>query len=216
MPAPTYHSVTSGENEGASFNVSKPSGAVEGDVLVAHINVGDVAADAPTATGWTVRATPIGAGDEWFQLYTFTRTVGAGDGSSYAFSLSASAYVTWYCTRWSGVDTANPIDAYTTNYGYANPRTGLGLTTLGADRQLLLFTGAFDNPISAPSGMTARATLYGGISGVYSQEIAAAGATGNRAASMPAGNDFWAAQMVALAPAAGAAATPRFHAQIIG
>jgi hypothetical protein len=196
---PVFHSVTNGESpSGTSVVVTKPSGAVEGDVLVAFLNVGDESALAPTSTGWTERASPQGDVGEFYQLYTFTRTVEAGDGATYTFTLDASYYCAWFVTRWSNVDTAAPIDVYSTNDGNSNTRTGLSITTTGDNRQLLLRTSAFDNTISTPSGMTNISVVL--ADGVYREVISSAGATGNRTAVMGAGSDYWAAQMVALAP----------------
>lgn len=111
--SPTVRSTgtrSSGSTTGSVLTVTAPGTIVEGDVLLAVVNMGG-ANDVPTPPvggGWTQRGKSLGntAGVG----YLFTKTATASEPSSYTFTSSTGA-TTYTSIAWSlaGVKTSNPI-----------------------------------------------------------------------------------------------------------
>jgi hypothetical protein len=101
-------------NAGTTLVINKPVGTVANDLLIAIVGDATVG-DALTApAGWTqVNQNDCGAG---CRLAVFYRVAGGAEGASYTFTLGAAAAAAGTILRYTGVDTASPINAS----GFAN------------------------------------------------------------------------------------------------
>lgn len=207
MAAPVIASTTSAVVDGpSSISCNKPAGTASGDVLYASIccYLSD-SITVSTPAGWTlVRGPDRRTGSAQIAGYLFRKVAGGSEPASYTFTASQGTYLTAWIARVTGADTTTPEDASTSgNNGTGSPRTGLGVTTSGSDRLLLLCSLGFGvAPNATPSGMT-QVEIVDTVTGYYSQTIASAGATGDRSHTQNSGADpTWVTQMVAIAPAA--------------
>src|SRR5438876_3186572 len=94
--------------------ISKPSGTVAGDVMIATIAVRPNTATITAPAGWTPVLPRVdnSAGTESLAIYR--RTADASDSSvtDYAWSTSGATFAMGTIQSFSGVDTANPIDVW--------------------------------------------------------------------------------------------------------
>lgn len=202
---------------GASVTVNKPSGTVSGDVLYAWILVYDNNSATPSSTGWTQIAGPTRTTGNIIGASLFRKVAGGSEPANYTWSWSGNNYADGIIVRVASADTTTPEDgSATSNSGNSGTtRTGTGLTTSAADRLLLLFTAGYGGaPNSTPTGMT-EVLIQDGVNGVWRQDIASAGATGDKSHTQNA-SDSWVAHMVAVAPAAGGASTGSVSATLGG
>src|SRR5437879_8948581 len=92
--------------------ISKPSGTVAGDVMIATIAVRPNTATITAPAGWTPVLPRVdnSAGTESLAIYR--RTADASDSSvtDYLWSTSGATFAMGTIQSFSGVDTANPID----------------------------------------------------------------------------------------------------------
>ncbi len=96
----------------ATYNIAKPAGTVDGDLLIAVVGTQAIAASGvSTPSGWTLIDGQLG-GTNVPGLYTFSR-VASGEPASYTFSELASGSVSWIATimRIGGFDTTTPVNA---------------------------------------------------------------------------------------------------------
>ncbi len=200
-----------------ALTISKPTGTVSGDLMVAAVAV---YASLPTITapaGWTLVRRMDGSAflcDRALAVYW--KAAGASEPASYAWTLSASTDGSGGgILSFSGVDTTTPLD---TENGLATPCSPSCTTT---DAPSITTSFANTMVVSAhticssatwtpPSGMTEAydvATLTPptasgmSIEGNF-QKQAAAGATGTKAATPSNDPDAGAAHILALRPAA--------------
>jgi RHS repeat-associated protein len=118
-------SASSGANAGTSITVTKPSGTVAGDVMVAGIVANGGSGVTITApAGWVLQRTE----NQLTSTATavFTKVAGASEPASYAFTLSASKLVVGSISTYTGVDTANPVD------GAGGANSGTSSTAISA------------------------------------------------------------------------------------
>jgi hypothetical protein len=189
--------------------VNKPSGVVDGDLLLFRIVTG-LQTEAPDATppaGLTQIGTTIdmvdGSGYN-VEARTYYR-VASSEPSSYTFthtSCSSQGIILAY----DGVDTTTPLDvtpSVATSTG--NTSTATSITTVTANAMLVLIESDWADAAAAstpPTGMTERfdATL----SYVAEQVKTTAGATGTKVLtnSNVNGGSRWSAVLIALRPAA--------------
>ena len=92
----------------SSFTITKPSGTVSGDVLVASIQSRGTGILTPT--GWTkVTSVSTAANGEYCSM--FYLVAGESEPTSYTFDINGtSSYVDAGMSRYSGVDNTNPSD----------------------------------------------------------------------------------------------------------
>lgn len=212
-----------------SLSVTKPSGVVANDTLVAFVDVkGQRTLSTPS--GWTaVRAAEAsGSANSDAKLYSFWKTAGSSEPASYTFTQDNGGDIAAVIFAFTGCDTVAPVDVS----GGANALTGStitapSVTTTGANRMLVC--GFAFNPgqtntttysISPPAGMTEPTNGDTASKGNGSQvnnatvegayvAVAGAGATGAKVASLDTGNGQHAGVAVALKPTtAGAGAVP--------
>lgn len=178
--------------------VSKPSGAVAGDVAVATVafawNIGGPwSSSAPS--GWTAIAENVGdsAGTTGQRISAYRRVIQAGD-SSWTFSLSggSSDYFLGVALQcFSGVDNTTPIDATGTgsnNSGSATISAG-AVTIATANAWECIAAAAFNGPSITATGFTATDNAgseeYAAL--LYNTTPKATGSTGTVTVSSSAG-----------------------------
>src|SRR2546430_15774316 len=94
--------------------ISKPSGTVAGDVMIATIAVRPNTATITTPAGWTPVLPRVDNSAGTASLAIYRRTADASDSSvtDYAWSTSGATFAMGTIQSFSGVDTANPIDVW--------------------------------------------------------------------------------------------------------
>lgn len=208
MAAPTV-STTAIQADG-SANISLPSGAVSGDLLLAIIyNPFSTTAFTPP-TGWTevvdatYNATFCRMGAFWIIRGGSAPAVAIGGGSG------SSTAIFCYRIATGTFDAVTPMDATpTTNNqgGTANPSAPT-ITTVTADTLWVVATGndATTQTVTGPSGFTELSATGGAKSSHKAQ--AAIGATGT--AQFTSASQEWGSMSIAVRPAGGGAAATSF------
>ena len=123
-----------------ALSLSKPSGTVQNDVIVASITVpGSVTFTAPA--GWTSIQRTVTAGNE-ITTQSWYLVAGAGEPSSYSWSWSGGRSATGGIVSYSGVDTSSPIDASASQANASSTTlTAPSVTTTGLTDKLVAVYG---------------------------------------------------------------------------
>lgn len=206
-------SSSAADQTASTFSVTKPSGAADGDWLIA-VQGTDMASSGggqpATPSGWSLLDRQL-FGSTQYDIAVFIRQVN-GDGASYTFngagspSLSSNANVLIAC--FSGAGTPTQI---TKNSGTSSTLRATSLTT--AENNSYLF-GGWSIPsqnITAPGGMTAQGQLGTTLklrTAYVSQPTA--GASGNKDASTAPSPSSYGALLVAIPPPAAVAPVAAF------
>ena len=189
------------------LTLNKPSDAAEGDLLLANVSVnGGYPAGITAPSGWTLAARTDN--DTNVSIATYTKVVGASEPSSYTWTINPQARAVGGITRYSGVDTTNPIDVVGTSTGRGTTATAPSVTTtVASDTVVALFatnagtTGSA--PFSTTTGMTkaydAKNTPFGPTTASEYVSQTTPGATGTKSVTVSTGPQRdWAAQTIAL------------------
>jgi hypothetical protein len=146
----------------ASLVIPKPAGVVDGDVLLAIIEVGSIGL--PTAitppTGWTlIQQSSESTGSNTYRFYAFTK-VASGEGADYAFTTPETNFWAGGIAAYYGVDQVTPVNASSVNpvTSPSADQVATSITTTVANTILVgCFTkGFYDCTWTPPSGMTKR------------------------------------------------------------
>lgn len=200
-------SSTAANQTASTFSVTKPASAADGNWLVAFqetsLSSGGSAPAAPS--GWSLLDRQ-GFNLATFDCACFIRQV-SGDGASYTFNNASGGVAPVTNVRitcWSGAGTPTQISK---NSGSGTTATATGLTTAAANSYL---AGAYAAGTTlgsytiTPTDLTTLLTTIGGADGrlrVAYDPQAAAGASGNKAATISESQN-WAALLVVIPPAA--------------
>ncbi|HEU5448625.1 MAG TPA: hypothetical protein VFW57_06395, partial [Acidimicrobiia bacterium] len=136
----------------SSVSLARPEGTQSGHVLVAAVAVNGNPAAVVTPAGWT-RVRDDRAENRVGQTI-FVRVVSASDPATYGFAISGKVQVAAGLTVYSGVETANPIEAHgaLVNNGVSVTAPSLPVSTAGG-RLLNLTAANSDGAVTPPSGM---------------------------------------------------------------
>jgi len=136
----------------ASMTLTRPAGSTAGNVLVAGIATNDDATITAPA-GWTVLRQDVATG---VRQSVYIRVMESAEPSSYTWTLSGSRRVGGGITAYSGVDTANPVDALGAVLNASGTAvTAPSVTTTAANTMLVqLVTVNAEGTLTAPAGMT--------------------------------------------------------------
>src|SRR5207249_6983969 len=195
-----------------SLNLSRPSGTLANDVMVASITAHDGSSVIPAITapaGWTSIVSTTSNGQN-LRVSTYWKLAGTAfaDPGPYTFTVSPSSRIAGGISAYFNVDTTNPINA---SGGAASSSTP-SITTTVYNTMLVGCFGRSDNKaVGAPAGMTERfnveSSSSGGTTTDASSESADAsqaspGASGSKATQSGAPNTATAqiSQLIALAP----------------
>lgn len=195
-PAPVYVARSFAEySQSGSLSISKPTGVVEGDIMIAFLQHSDIATWTPPA-GWT-EVLDQGSAPSISVAYKIAT---ASEGASYAFGCSLSAARSGHIFAYRGGD----FDAI----GSVGSSTGTSITipgiTVSSDNSLLLCLfahGSASASATSPSGMTAVIvdTNATAPSSRISFQAVGAGATGSKTFTSSSGDK--AAVLLSIKPA---------------
>ena len=195
-----------------SLTINKPSGTVEGDIMIASIAVRPDTAAITAPADWALVRRVDNANPNANSLAVYYKVAGASEPADYTWTFSTSIGSAGGIQSFSGVDQGNPIDVE------SGQNTASGLThatpsvTTTVTNTMLVTSHAFTSSATwtPPGGMTevfdvASETVpaAAGISieGNYVIQ-AAAGATGAKTATAGNDADVGNAHILALKPAA--------------
>jgi hypothetical protein len=195
---------SAGNGAGAtSLVITKPTGVVANDFMIAQITVRGgtgVAVTAPDATWNLLNSTDNGTG---VQQDVYYKVAGGSEPASYTWTIAPSQRASGGIIAYYGIDNSSPIDASSVNSGTsATTLTATGITTTAANHRVVGFFGIAKNAnTTAPGGMTEQ--YDAGSSSTQSEGAdytAAQGATGDKTATVPnaGGSQAWVAHLVAL------------------
>lgn len=190
-----------------SLSLTKPTGTVAGDVMIAVVGVDAVDTTTTMAsTGWT-RILHSNNGSS-VTVDSFYKVATASEGASYSFSWTGSSRAAGGITTYLGVDNSTPLDVTgTNNTGSGSSVTANAVTTVSANAQVVgvfAIDATATQTYTAPTGMTKRIDV-GSATGTptnVSVSLAdviqtSAGTTGNKSATA-SGTGTWAAHLFAL------------------
>ncbi|TSC68625.1 MAG: exported protein of unknown function [Parcubacteria group bacterium Gr01-1014_56] len=191
------------------LTLTKPSGTVAGDFLLANVSVnGGSVAGITAPSGWALVARVDN--DTNISIASYWKTVGASEPTSYTWTISPQTRAAGGITRYSGVDPTNPIAAATSSVGVGAVASAPSITTTdNGARIVALFAinaGKANNPLfSTTTGMTKQYDIrnipYGPTASTQDKAQISAGATGVASSSVSQGEQRnWAAQQIALRP----------------
>ncbi len=216
--APVFRAASSAAVVAGTVTITKPSGTVDNDYMVALLSADGGSRTITAPTGWTSLGVVQKATGDGQTARVFGKKA-SSEGASYDFTFDGGAGG-GTIVSYSGVDTTTAIDvASSTNSGVGSTSpttvTGTGVTT-ATDHAMVLWLAAADqganHPISAayapPSGFTERVDYGGGgemdwtTISVAEKEFAATGATGDQSGTFTssASSHGWIAFLVALRP----------------
>ena len=188
-------SSTAGSN--TSVSVSKPTGVVDGDVMVATVAFAGGTLTAPA--GWTQVLEQAGTG---VTLRVYRRTA-SSEGSSYTWSLSTADGLAVAIGAYYNVDTTTPVGGSGSQANSSSTSMVAPTVTPGTTADMLLFAGAVAGNVraTAPGGMNEEADAGATGVGVYmaDQLLASGSATGTRTATLASATAN-AAALVSLRP----------------
>lgn len=126
-------SYTVGETNATSKTLTKPSGTVQGDLLVAFLSTARAGGAVGTVTppsGWNLIAREDDTSSNNVSAHGYWKVAGASEGADYTWDWNASGnyYTSGGIYRISGADTAAPIAEYTTR----TRQTGTGANETGS------------------------------------------------------------------------------------
>src|SRR5262245_5532112 len=160
-----FTSATSGGAQTASLSLTKPSGAVAYDLLIAHVTVqmSGAALTIVPPSGWTLirktdNGTTVSVATYWHAVaasgdsgpYTFIWQNPPGTGVNHRSAGGITAYVS--------VDNVSPIDGSAGATGTSSNANVTGISTSGTNRMMVYVEGNQQNrtQTTAPTGMTER------------------------------------------------------------
>jgi hypothetical protein len=191
-----------------NLTVAKPSGVAQGDFMLANIAINDGSMPSVTApSGWTqILRTDY---DTNISIVSFWKVAGASEPSSYTWQLSPQTRAEGGITRYTGVDTTNPIDAAAGNFGHGNTATTSAITTTGANEEVVALYAAHVGGnnhdgayFSTSTGMTEKYddsfTTAGPSIAADDAVQVSAGTTGSKSTIITGPQKDWASQLIAL------------------
>lgn len=179
--------------------IDVPANVQEGDLLLAVLHS---AHRSFSSSGWTVISNETDGSN--VSVTTLFRLATGSEPSSYTFTANSDAHIIGSISAYRNVDPDNPIGTDTGATGTSTSITAPEVSTAHAGAWIVYAATnrhSSTPEISNPSGMTERdqdsLAIFRGI--VADEEIASAGPTGSRTATVSS-SDFWAAQLVELQP----------------
>ncbi|MCC7302872.1 MAG: T9SS type A sorting domain-containing protein [Bacteroidia bacterium] len=185
--------------------LTKPTAVVQNDLMIAAIHMGWCNGSVITApVGWTLLASTIntgsgcGSGNTTPQLVTFYKIAGPSEPVTHIFTGNASQYLVGCIVAYSGVNTANPIDVFS-SYGAQDACANIvanGVFTSSPNKRLVgIFFCSVNNSLNnivPPNSMTERVDVgttgnhpWGNENLEIADELQAPpGPTGNKVAAL--------------------------------
>lgn len=198
------HRASAGGNNSSSSSVviNKPTGTVDGDVMLAIIDINDASATITAPSGWTLLDS-VNSGGLTAKIATYYK-VASSEGSSYTWSFSVTNRNAGAIVSFSGVDTGSPVDVHNsqldtdlnTSFQFAS------MTTSNANEMavgLVSFDDVTARTFTEPSGYSESIdqNVGSGCQIVY-KIFSSAGATGGQTGTISSGTANLVAFHVAL------------------
>jgi hypothetical protein len=228
MPAPAYRSFVKTEiftasnvgGSGTTVTLTKPSGTVSGDVLIAAMNnIGASRSVTTIPSGWTLIKEELVATSPAVGLWVFKKVAGGSEPASYDFVFNYDFNGSGGIVAYSGGADVSVTGAVTTTSGGSSPYTVTAPAVTTPDNDsLLVWIGTLNVPtptaaatFTAPSGYTKRweqSTSYNNAAiTMADDELATAGSSGAASGSVAnasGGTSNALGLLVAIAPTGGA------------
>lgn len=172
-------SASRSEQLGGNIVVTKPTGTVDGDLLVAVAISNNGAANPVVApAGWTLHPSTVSAAARLYYK------VASGEGANYTFTQNAFSAGNVIIVCYSGVLTSNPFDAVS---GVASTTTGnivIPALTSGGSKFLGQIVTKWESTTFTPPGTATERfdalSVQMSVGGAGGDETVAAGSTGTR------------------------------------
>jgi Bacterial Ig-like domain (group 1)/Bacterial Ig-like domain (group 3) len=214
-PSITFRAASSAGNSNATtLTISRPAGVVQNDFLIAQITVrGGIGTTITAPAGWTLLRRENNGATLGQAIYHKVAT--ASEPASYTWMFNGNRTASGGIIAYSGVDTANPIDASGGQTGSGSMVTAPSIITTTSDTMLVGFFGiAHSATFTPPMGMTERYDVASTGAPMPDRTSSAgadeprpmAGPTGTRTATATQ-SAAWVGQSVALRPTAVARTT---------
>lgn len=191
------------------LTLNKPTSVAEGDFLLANVAVnGGNAAVITEPSGWTQILRTDNGSD--ISIISYYKIVGASEPSSYTWSVDHQTTAEGGITRYTGVNTTNPINATSSNTGFGTVATTSSLVTNSEYTEIVtLFAADIGKSANAgayfttPTGMTEKYDISNvpfGPSTAFDDAVqATAGTTTEKSSTISGGKARnWVAQQIAL------------------
>jgi hypothetical protein len=228
MAAPAYRSFFKTEiftasnvgGSGTTVTLTKPSGTVSGDVLIAAMNnIGASRAVTTIPSGWALIKEELVATSPAVGLWVFKKVAGGSEPASYDFTFNYDFNGSGGIVAYSGGSDVSVTGAVTTTSGGSSPYTvAAPAITVPDNDSLLVWIGTLNVPtptaaatFTAPSGYTKRweqSTSYNNAAiTMADDELATAGSSGAASGSVAnasGGTSNALGLLVAIAPTGGA------------
>lgn len=207
---------------GTSLVITKPSGTVSGDILIASIGTTGNIATITAPAGWNlIQHNTQGATSSTAQQSTYWRLAGGAEGANYTWTLSATGISNGCIWRTNSIDPVNPINTSTANSGTGTTLAGSAVTPTVNNVLLGLFT------INKSTGSTQNASTY------WTQRNSALGTSALQCVSSHAAQydklssgsitnvsngvagDSWTAHLIALNPKTTTVATTVYNSSVV-
>jgi hypothetical protein len=201
----TYRANASAQSQG-SLTITKPTGTVQDDVMVANIYVVGTNPTITAPSGWTLILSTLDGTTA--RLSTYYKVAGASEPASYQWTFSGASMTEGGIITFYGVITTSPIDVYDGQANAASTSyTAPSVTTTVGNAMLVAAFGAkaggSSNTVTPPAGMTECYDVGQNNNGPSCTEAAtvaqtSAGASGTKVATGQSGTNI--GHLVALKP----------------
>jgi hypothetical protein len=150
-------SASAGATSGTlSLSIGKPTGTINGDVMIAAITVRPYTASITAPSGWTlIRQTNQTSGTSSTQA-TYWKAAGSSEPSSYSFTFSASTGSAGGIATFYNINTSNPINAENGQATASSLSHATASVTTTVANTMLISTHSLTSSATwtAPAGMT--------------------------------------------------------------
>jgi RHS repeat-associated protein len=168
----------------ANLTISTPTGTAANDVMIAAIGFNNASAAITPPAGWTLVRRMTNSSTTSNSLAVYRKTAATGEPASHTWGVAGGAFLVGGIQSFSGVDTANPIDAESgqTTVSGTNHDTP-SITTSAANTMLVTsHTFASSQSWTPQAGLSESFDRPSGSASATGQSI-----TGTRAAQAAAG-----------------------------
>lgn len=156
---PVYRTVATAEGGGPSL-INKPTGTVEGDLLVGFFIDDATGQTLNLPAGWTAIGTQFN--DGIMHGILGYKIAGASEPSTYTWSITGSTtYPMAHIIRVDTFDASTPIGNTTFSTGNSNTRTIPAVDTTNSNSKILAFSAARTNSQGTVTGYTQISQYYG-------------------------------------------------------
>jgi hypothetical protein len=156
-PVVRIGSSSNGASVASGLTLGRPEGTGAGHLMVGSIVTSDGTAAVTAPEGWSVLRNDAVPGVLRQTIYT--KVAGPSEPPSYTWTLSKTSQVAGGLSTYSGVDTAQPVDAHdvTVNSSAGTAVTAPSITTTASGARLIHFTAVnAEGTLVAPDGMVQR------------------------------------------------------------